>query len=96
MIEKKLSSGIKVANGIIYTGPCYYYGFTCVTGKVKFQVTLYDSPDTTGTVVEDYSTDANKEMDGHEHANPVVCRNGLYLALGGGSAVVYYVPMGDY
>lgn len=96
MIEKKLSSGKKVASVLIYTGSCYYYGFTCVTGKAKFQVTIYDALSATGTEVEDYSTDAAKEMDGHSHAIPVVCRNGLYLSLGGGSAVVYYVPMGEY
>ena len=93
MIDKKLSSGIKALSALIFTGPCYYYGFTAVTGKTKFQVTIYDSLTAAGTEVEDYSTDANKEMDGHSHATPVVCSNGLYLALGGGTAVVYYVPI---
>ena len=92
MFDKKLSSGKKTTGGIIFTGPCYYYGFTTVCGKTKYQVTLYDALAATGTAIEDYSTDAAKEMDGHSHAIPVLCSNGLYLALGGGTAVVYYVP----
>ena len=94
MIDKKLSSGIQDTDTIIFEGPCYYYGFTAVTGKTKFQVTIYDALSATGTEVEDYSTDAAKEMDGHSHSTPVVCSNGLYLALGGGTAIVYYVPQG--
>lgn len=96
MIHKKLSSGKKSSSELIYTGPCFYYGFTCRTGKSSFTVTLYDELSATGTAVEDYQTDANKEMDGHSHSSPVVCSKGLYLSLGGGSAVVYYVPQGQY
>ena len=96
MIDKKLSSGKKTDNALIYTGPCYYYGFVCASGKAKLTITIYDGVAAAGTVVEYYITDANKEMDGHEHANPVVCSDGLYLALGGGTAIVYYVPQGTY
>ncbi len=95
MINKKLSSGKKIASGIIYEGPCYYYGFVAVSGKTKFQVTIYDNTAGSGTEVEDYSTDANKEIDGHSHATPVVCSKGLYLTSGGGSAIVYFVPQGQ-
>lgn len=93
MAWKKLSSGKKDASGLIYAGSCFYFGFTCVNGKTKFQVTIYDSVAASGKAVEDYSTDANKEMEGHSHAHPVTCSNGLYLDLGGGSAIVYYVPL---
>jgi hypothetical protein len=93
MAWKKLSSGKQTGSGIIYTGACFYFGFTCDNGKASFQVTIYDALTATGVAVEDYTTDANKEMEGHSHAHPVVCRNGLYLSLGGGSAIVYYTPL---
>jgi hypothetical protein len=93
MAWKKLSSGKKTSSGLVVSGPCYYFGFTTVTGRIKYQVTIYDSTSESGTIIEDYSTDASKEMDGHSHAHPVVCRNGIYLSLGGGSAVVYYAPI---
>lgn len=93
MAWKKLSSGKITASGVVYSAPCFYFGFTTVTNKTKYQVTLYDGLNASGLVVEDYSTDAAKEMDGHSHAHPVVCREGLYISLGGGSAVVYYAPM---
>jgi len=96
MIGKTLSSGKKIASGLVYSGPCNYYGFTCRTGKVSFVVTIYDNISEAGTEVEDYKTDANKEMDGHSRAVPVVCSKGLYLSLGGGSAIVFYVPHGEY
>jgi hypothetical protein len=93
MAWKKLSSGKKVGSGIIYSGACFYFGFACRTGKTSFTVTLYDETSATGNEVEDYQTDANREMDGHVHSSPVVCRKGLYLELGGGSVIVYYTPM---
>jgi len=93
MSWKKLSSGKEVGSGTIYSGACFYFGFACRTGKASFTVTIYDNTAASGTEVEDYQTDANREMDGHVHSSPVVCRNGLYLSLGAGSAIVYYSPL---
>lgn len=93
MSWKKLSSGKKTEGGVIFAKPCFYFGFTCVNSQTSFAVTLYDNASAgSGTEVEDYLTDANKQMEGHSHADPVVCSKGLYLSLGGGTAIVYYAP----
>jgi len=89
---KKLSSGKKIASGVICDGPCLYFGFVCLPGGVNRTVTLYDELTATGNEVEDFIANANLPSDGHSHSNPVVCSKGLYLALGGGSVVVYYAP----
>ena len=93
MSWKALSSGKLVAGAIIHTGPCFYFGFICKNEEAAFAITLYDNTSGSGTEVDDYITDANKEMEGHVLNSPVVCSNGLYLALGGGSAIVYYTPL---
>ena len=96
ILGEKLSSGVKNANSLIFEGSCYYYGFTCVTGKNTFMVTIYDNTEGSGNAIENYKTDASKEMDGHSHVIPVICRKGIYLSLGGGSAIVYYSPTKEY
>jgi hypothetical protein len=89
MIKK--SSGEKVASGLIYEGPCYYYGFVCVTGGSNRTVKLYDNESAAaGTVIESFTADGNKPTDGHSHANPVHCENGIYLEMSGGTVVVFY------
>lgn len=97
MIGKKLSSGVKTSSSVIYTGPCYYYGFTCRHNKTQFDITLYDNTIAVGNIVEAYRTDSNKVMEGHSHSNPVVCQHGLYLDMSGlGEVVVYYIPHSMY
>jgi hypothetical protein len=93
MSWKKFSSGKLATSAVVYAGPCFYFGFSCVTGKTSFAITVYDEGSATGTVIDDYKTDAAKEMDCIVHSSPVTCRNGIYLSLGGGSAIVYYVPL---
>ena len=93
MSWKALSSGKLVAGQVVYNGPCFYFGFICKNEGSAFAITLYDNTAGSGTEVDDYITDANKEMEGHVLNSPVVCSNGLYLALGGGSAIVYYTPL---
>lgn len=93
MSWKALSSGKLVSSQIVYTGPCFYFGFTCRNAGASFTVTIYDNISATGTEVEDYQTDTNKEMEGHALNSPITCRNGIYLSLGGGSAIVYYSPL---
>lgn len=93
MSWKAISSGTLTTSQIIYTGPCFYFGFSCKNGGAAFNVVIYDNTAGSGNEVEDYATDANKEMEGHVLNSPVVCSNGLYLSLGGGSAIVYYTPL---
>lgn len=91
MIKK--SSGRVSASAAIYGGMCLYYGFTCKPGGTNRTVILYDNASAaSGTEVEDFTCDANKTTDGHSHANPVLCSNGIYASLSGGSIVVYYQP----
>ncbi len=89
---KKLSSGKKVASGLIHDGKCMYFGFTCVTGAVNRTVTLYDSIDASGKEVEYFVNNGGIPTDGHPHGNPVVCSNGLYLEMSGGTVIVWYAP----
>ena len=93
MAWKNLSSGKLSSSQLVHTGPCFYFGFSCRNGQASFTITLHDGLTATGIEVEDYQTDANKEMEGHVHNSPITCRNGLYLTLGGGTAIVYYTPL---
>jgi hypothetical protein len=93
MAWKNLSSGKLSTSQIVYTGPCFYFGFACRNAKTSFTITMYDNTAASGLEIEDYQTDANKEMEGHVHNSPITCRNGIYLELGGGSAIVYYSPL---
>jgi len=93
MSWKAISSGKLVSSQIVYTGPCFYFGFACKNAGAAFNVVIYDNTAASGTEVEDYGTDSNKEMEGHVLNSPVTCSNGLYLSLGGGSAIVYYTPL---
>ena len=93
MSWKAMSSGVKNTSQVIYTGPCFYFGFACKNGGVSFSITLYDNTAASGTEIEDYQTDANKQMEGHVHNSPITCSNGIYLSLGGGTAIVYYTPL---
>lgn len=88
----KQSSGEKIASGIIYSGQCLYYGFVCVTGGSNRTVGIYDNVEASGKLVEKFTADANKPTDGHSHANPVECNNGLYLDMSGGNIIVFYAP----
>ncbi len=89
---RKISSGNKTENSLIYTGYCYYFGFVCVTGGVQRNITIYDYLSAAGIEVENFVCDANKPTDGHSHSIPVMCGTGLYLGLSGGTVVVYYMP----
>lgn len=93
MSWKAISSGVKVSSGIIYTGPCFYFGFACKNGGASFNIVIYDGLTASGNEIEDYQTDSNKQMEGHVHNSPITCSNGIYLSLGGGSAIVYYTPL---
>ena len=93
MSWKALSSGVISSSQIVYTGPCFYFGFTCKNEGSAFDVKIYDALAASGIQVEDYITDINKEMEGHVLNSPVVCSNGLYLSIGGGSAIIYYTPL---
>lgn len=92
MLWKKFSSGVKSSSGVIFTGPCWYFGFVAKTAKASYTVQVYDALAASGTLMEDYVTDATREIDGHSHAHPVLCRNGIYLSISGGSVIVYYLP----
>lgn len=93
MSWKALSSGVQSGSGIIYNGPCFYFGFACKNGGASFNIVMYDSITASGTAIEDYQTDENKQMEGHVHNSPITCSNGIYLSLGGGTAIVYYTPL---
>jgi len=88
----KQSSGEKTSSAIIYSGQCLYYGFVCVTGGVNRTISIYNNTANSGTKVETFTADANKPTDGHSHANPVECNNGLYLEMSGGTVIVFYCP----
>jgi hypothetical protein len=92
-ILAKRASGVMTTSGVVYAGPCIYFGFVCRTGGSNRQIDIYDNPSApTGTIIETFLCDGNKPTDGHEHATPVICDNGLYLSTpGAGEAVeVYY------
>lgn len=91
-IIHKLASGELTGNTLVYTGPCFYYGHTCKTGGSNRTITIYDNTSAAGRVIESFTADGNKTMDGHSHAIPVKCLNGIYAAIGGGTVEVYFTP----
>jgi len=92
-IIHKLSSGAQSGDGIIFASPCFYYGFTCATGGTDRTTILYDNASAaSGKKVEHFVCDGNKTEDGHSHAIPVYCTNGLYLDHGGGTVIVFFKP----
>jgi hypothetical protein len=97
MISYKRSSGQLVASALIVSGPCYYYGFVCVTGGANRAIVLYDAVGIGGLAVETYTADGNKVTDGHSHSLPVACLNGLYLNTPGGGEIVtvFYSQIGS-
>lgn len=93
-IINKESSSTQTSSAIIFTGACWYYGFTCATGGSNRTIAIYDNTSAAGTIVENFTADANKTVDGHSHAIPVSCKTGLYLSMSGGTVVVYFKPKG--
>lgn len=88
----KTSSGALTADSLIYDGPCLYFGFVMVPAGADRTVYIYDNITATGTKVENFTADGQKKTDGHSHSVPVICDNGLYLDISGGTIVVYYQP----
>lgn len=88
----KNSSGIISSSQIISDRPCFYFGFTCIPGGLDRNVVIYDNTAGSGRAVENFIVDGSKKVDGHSHAVPVYCRNGLYVSLSGGSVVIYFNP----
>ena len=93
MSWKVLSSGKLTTSQLVYTGPCFYFGFACVNSGASFDVVIYDNTEASGHEIEDFLTDVNNMTEGHVHNSPITCSNGIYLSLGGGSAIVYYTPL---
>lgn len=93
MSWKKFSSGEQANSVTIYDGPCFYFGFSAKTGGEGFDINIFDNTANTGAVIEAYTTDANKVMESVLHASPIACRNGIYLEIANGSAIVYYTPL---
>jgi hypothetical protein len=91
-IINKRSTGRVSASGLIFRGPCWYYGFTGLPGGANRTTIIYDNTAASGTQVEDFVMDGNKPTDGHSHAIPCKCQNGLYLSLAGGSVNIFYKP----
>jgi hypothetical protein len=92
---RKFSSDEKTVSGVIYSGPCYYFGFSVSPGGTDRTIVVYNALSATGTKVEvTWTADGTKKMDGHEHASPVYCDTGIYLSTSGTGekVVVYYLP----
>lgn len=87
----KKSSGKISGNKTICIVACRYFGFELITGGSNRQFTAYDGVNAGGNIIEDLLCDGNKPTDGHSHASPVLCKNGLYVEIGSGAtAVVWY------
>lgn len=93
MSWKAISSGKLEESQIVYTGPCFYFGFSCVTGGESRTITLYDSLAASGTAIEDWVTTGTTEAEGNFYPSPITCSNGIYVAISGGSSIVYYTPL---
>ena len=92
IIHKRATSTIS-ASQLVWTGPCWYYGFTCKTGGADRTLIIYDNTAASGTRVEDFAVDGSKATDGHSHAIPIYCNIGLYLSITGGTVNIFYKPV---
>ena len=92
-IIHKRSTGRLSGNTLIYSGKCWYYGFTGLPGGANRTVEIYNNTSAAGTKVEDFIMDGAKPTDGHSHAIPCYCDTGLYLALAAGSVNVFFKPV---
>ena len=91
-IINKRATGRLAANTLIYSGECWYYGFTCLPGGADRTIVIYNATSATGTRVEDAIADGTKTFDGHSHAIPVHCATGLYITLAGCTCNVFWKP----
>ena len=94
-IPYKRSSGLITAAALVWSGPCYYFGFVCEPGGDDQTIDIYDSNGATGLQVENFTADGDKTTDGHSHSMPVFCATGLYINPSGGTTVVYYLPLDE-
>ena len=96
--RKMIPSAPLTSSGVIYVGQCFYFGFVCNVGGASGNIIFYDNASAaSGASLEGtWALDNTKKMDGHEHANPIFCQNGLYLSTPGQgeSVIAYYLPTG--
>lgn len=94
MINPAQSSGLLAADGIVYAGPCYFWGVVAGADNTNAgSVILYDNASAaSGTVISKVIVDATTTNAGSMPGVPVYCKNGLYLDIGGTGAecVVYF------
>jgi hypothetical protein len=86
---QKKSSDLINGTVVISKKQTRYFGFVCITGGTNRTILIYDSDGPNGKVVEAFVCDSNKPTDGHSHATPVLCKNGLCV-VSPVPIVVYY------
>jgi len=88
----KKSSGILSGSGILTKDNAHYFGFVLITGGSNRQFTAYNGQSAVdGKEIENMLCDGNKPSDGHSHADPVLCSNGIYYSIAtGATAIIYY------
>lgn len=95
---KKVPSLEVSTDAVVHVGKCLYFGFVCAPEGSEQTINIYDSAAVAGASVKvepTWTADSTKKMDGHEHTNPVLCKNGLTIVLSGGKAIVYYQPWAE-
>lgn len=87
-----LHSPVLSADGIVYTGPCVFYGLKVITAGTS--VTVYDNTAASGvTVMVATATTTADAFLQPAGAAGVRMDTGIYLDLTGGTYVAVYLPL---
>ena len=75
----------KTATGVVFAGACKLCGFTGYATSDDVEITLHDNASAaSGTVLDRMKVDFSvKPTDRHDYANPLDCKNGIYLTISG-------------
>ncbi len=90
------SSGLQAASVAIIARPAMFYGVTLLQASAACTAILYDNATTnSGTEIMQTNNNTNTSTVSLILSEPVVCKNGIYLALTGtgAKAIVHFCPL---
>lgn len=91
-----ICSGKQTADGIIVTGKCVITSIILMTdGTNDASIIIYDSTDTSGTVIREFSVAGSSDMGGNAINHPIFMTNGIYANVTGTGAF-YFIDYIDF
>ena len=86
-------SAVLAASGIVYTGPCVFYGVKVVTAGTS--ISVFDNTSAAGVapITAEATATAGALLTPAGPGMGVQMDNGIYLSLTGGTYIVNYLPL---